>query len=180
MKKELDLILFLKDNWKLLIVVFFLSHIATYFLMNTFFLASIDGSSMEPTLHHKDCLIINTKYYKNKLPKYKDIINIDASDRYNNYIVKRIIGLPGDKIEIKNSKLYINDILIIEDYIKETMNIFSKSISTIVPENEYFVMGDNRNNSFDSRNFGMIKYDEIHGKALFKYCIKSKSFIKLI
>lgn len=134
---------------------------------------------MENTLHDSDILVISTKIYNNILPKYKDVINIDSPSKYDNYIVKRIIGLPGDTLEIKNNELFINNKLIDEPYIKEQMENTSFSLTTKIPQGKYFVMGDNRNISYDSRKFGFIDRSEIQGKVIFKFCRHENSFINI-
>jgi signal peptidase I len=85
------------------------------------------------------------------------------------YLIKRVIGLPGEKVEYKDNKLYINDKYIKEKFLK---NITTKNFSVkdmgydIIPKNMYLVLGDNRDDSIDSRAFGLIKKEEIIGKAL--------------
>lgn len=169
----------LLNNYKLIIISILIGILTSYIITINFFFAIVDGKSMENTLHDGDILIISTKIYNNNLPKYMDVVNIDCPTKYDNYIVKRIIGLPGDTLEIINNKLYINDNLINEPYIKEQMENTYFTLTTKIPNDQYFVMGDNRNISYDSRKFGFIDATEIQGKVIFKYCKHEKSFINI-
>lgn len=140
------------------VVVLFRTYIATP--------VRVDGDSMKDTLHNNDILILN------KLDKsYKrfDIVVI----KYNNTkLVKRIIGMPGENISYKDNELYINDKKY-EDI--ETSRTYDFSLEELyaldrIPNNHYFVMGDNRGNSLDSRDYrvGLIKKEDIVGVTIFR------------
>lgn len=146
------------------------------FIVRTFLFISyvVDGHSMEPTFHNGDRLIVN------KL--VKNIGQIDNGDvivfhaNKNQDYIKRVIGLPGDTVEMKNSKLYINGTLVKEKYLKnkEITDDFSTrtiqgSKSDVIPKDEYLVLGDNRNNSRDSREIGFVLEKEIVGKVSLRY-----------
>lgn len=124
------------------------------------------GQSMESSLHDGDYVITNKLAYKHDKPEYKEVVifdskNVTGDDLY----IKRVIGLPGDKIEIKNNVLYRNGKKVNEPYIKEKMD--TDDIALTVEKGKVFVMGDNRNNSLDSRTFGTIDYhDEVIGKVM--------------
>ena len=145
------------------------------FFLNNIFIAVVDGSSMEDTIHHGDVLIINKKSYSTSSPERYDIVNIYAPCKYDNFLVKRIIGLPGDTIEINDSIVYINGNKISEPYIKEEMNL-PYYLKLKIPKDKFFVMGDNRNISLDSRYFGLVQGTDIQGKVLFKYCCENRKF----
>ncbi|MCI6108113.1 MAG: signal peptidase I [bacterium] len=118
----------------------------------------VNGASMNPTLNDKDIMILNEISYG-----FSDIVRFDivVVKEENEYLIKRIIGLPGEKIEYKDNKLYIDGKYVKEDFKHmETMDF-----STTLGEDEYFIMGDNRTNSTDSRIFGPISRDEIIGKT---------------
>ena len=121
----------------------------------------VDGLSMYPTL--KDGEIILLKKY-DKLYNRFDIIVADFEDTK---IIKRIIGLPGETLRYENNILYINDEKIDEPFIKETVLTSNFNISKFnvdkIPEDTYFVVGDNRNNSTDSRIIGFINKKDING-----------------
>lgn len=143
------------------------------FIIHTFIFALVivDGSSMEPTLYNSERLILNKISYSFSQPERGDVIVFHAnkSDDY----IKRVIGLPGETIEVKNDELYINDKLIEEPYLnneKERLHsvssILTKDFGPIrVQEGHLFVMGDNRNNSTDSRIIGTIPIDDMIGKT---------------
>ena len=124
----------------------------------------VDGDSMLPTLKDKDIMILNRIKYKYSDIKRFDIVVIHDHDTY---IIKRVIGLPGDKIKYKNDKLYVNNKLVKENFshaLTQDYNIKELGEST-VPKDNYFVVGDNRINSLDSRTIGFIPKKEILGKT---------------
>ncbi len=124
----------------------------------------VNGESMMPTLHEKDIMLLNkTAYYFND-PKRFDIVVIDLPDEY---IIKRVIGLPEEEIEYKDNKLYVNG-KVVKENIKnlQTKDFNIESLGSVkVPKDSYLVLGDNRNNSYDSRELGFIPKDKIIGKT---------------
>jgi signal peptidase I len=121
---------------------------------------------MEPTLHNGEFVIVNRLAYKLGKPARGDIIVLRfPRDPHQEYI-KRIIGLPGDKIEIINRNLYINDQLAQETYIKMPPSYTGQ---WNVPEDALFVLGDNRDNSSDSHNGEFVPLNHVIGKALVVY-----------
>lgn len=131
------------------------------------------GNSMHPTYQNGEYLMANKLLYKFKEPQRGDVIIFKYSDTQD--FIKRIIGLPGDKVMLKDGHIYINDKLVDES------NYLSSSIYTnggeflhegetiVVPDGQYFVCGDNRPHSSDSRTFGPIKKENIKGKAWLVY-----------
>ncbi len=126
------------------------------------------GPSMEPNYWEDEWIIVNKLAFKFHAPQTGDIIVFQPPIYSTNTIIKRIIGLPGESVEIKNGTVYVHKtdgsiITLQEPYIKETFSTNYRS--PIIPENEYFVMGDNRNNSSDSRSGWLVSRDKIIGKA---------------
>ena len=130
---------------------------------------SVSGSSMEPTLSNNDPLILDKISYRFSEPQRFDIIVFPFQYAEKTFYVKRIIGLPGETVQIDlQGNIYINGQILNEDYGKETINFAGLAVEPItLGDDEYFVMGDNRNNSSDSRDpsVGNIRRSNIIGKA---------------
>ena len=130
---------------------------------------SVSGSSMEPTLSNNDQLILDKISYRFSEPQRFDIIVFPFQYAEKTFYVKRIIGLPGETVQIDlQGNIYINAQILNEDYGKETINFAGLAVEPItLGDDEYFVMGDNRNNSSDSRDpsVGNIRRSNIIGKA---------------
>jgi len=130
--------------------------------------ASIPSGSMNPTIPDPSRLIAFRLSYLFSSPERGDIIVFRAPD--NNVLnVKRIIGMPGDNLRIQDNYVYINDVRLDEPYLKEPMN--NVDMIFHVPEGHYFVMGDNRNDSQDSRRWinTFLPRENIRGRAIFMY-----------
>ncbi len=141
------------------------------FIINTMLIinAVIPSPSMETTIMTGDRVFGNRLSYVFDTPERGDVVVFTAPDEPKKLFVKRIIGTPGDKIEIVDGNLYLNDNLTDEPYINEEM--FGSFGPYYVPEGNYFMMGDNRNHSNDSRAWinTYVPEDTIKGKALFAY-----------
>ncbi len=130
------------------------------------------GSSMNPNYIHNHSYSIDKEYYKSHSPQRNDVILlITQSTNGPIEIIKRIIGLPGETIQIKDGEVYINGNILSEPYIleKDNTKLYTETImkegQTIdIPQDQYFVMGDNRKNSSDSRDWGLLKQENIIGK----------------
>jgi len=129
----------------------------------------IPTPSMEPTLLIGDKVIVNKLAYKMNSVKRGDIV-VFHSSVLGKDLVKRAIALEGDKITLTdNGNIYINGKKITEDYLSEDYNITYNNQTLIIEKGKVFVMGDDRNNSYDSRYFGPIPKEEIFGKVVFIY-----------
>ena len=131
----------------------------------------VSGPSMEATLHDGDNLIVDKISYRFRDPERFEIIVFPYQYAEDTYYIKRIIGLPGETVQIKDGSVYINDELLEEDvYGREVIDETKYGIAedpVILGENEYFVMGDNRNHSSDSRDpsVGVLTRDMLVGRA---------------
>lgn len=132
-------------------------------------LEQVVGPSMQPNYRSGDLLVLNKISYRFRNPRLFEVVVISNDE--TKYMIKRIIGLPGDHIAYKDNKLYINGEVTKEYFdIEGVTNDFSLSELEydVIPDNYYFVMGDNRENSLDSRYYGLIKKDQILGKVQFR------------
>lgn len=163
---------FLVDTSKYII----LTVIVLLVFMYIFSLQQVVGVSMKPTLNDGDLLILNKLHYRFHEVKRNDVLTIRHED--SKYLIKRVIGLPGEKISYKNNILYINNKTYKENIYEEMKTDdfdFSKITSLKeetknmekIPDNMYLVLGDNRSNSLDSREIGLISKEDILGKSEF-------------
>ena len=154
------------DTFKLVIVVFIILFLMIYVVSVT----QVVGNSMKSTLNDGDVLILSKASYRIFDVKRGDIISLDYED--TKYLIKRVIGLPGDDIDIIDNQLYINGEVYKEDYLDDNLNYDDFSLQDLgyatIPEDYYLVLGDNREDSIDSREIGLISKDEINGKIVLR------------
>lgn len=151
---------------------FILALIAFFMFTTLIGVNKVSGESMMPNLHDRQRVVINKLFYTE--PERGDIVIFNSSIRNNRSflggykrLVKRIVGLPGEHIQIKEGKVYINGIELIESYLSDNFYT-SGDISYDIPEDYYWVMGDNRPNSADSRVFGPVDKNKIIGQVILK------------
>ena len=130
----------------------------------------VKGISMNPTLVENDYLIIYKLAYKSEIPKFKDIVVFESDLKQENGkekdLVKRIIGVPGDHIVVKDGEVYLNEKQLSESYINDGYT--DGQVDLVVPKGKVFAMGDNRLNSMDSRSqeVGLVDMKDILGKVV--------------
>lgn len=134
----------------------------------------IQGDSMEPNFHENEYLLTDKLSYRFGDPQRGDVIVFKAPPSYRDEYIKRIMAIPGDKVEIISGKLFVNEQPAIEEFLPDGSitnpgQFLTDNEAVVVPDNAYFVMGDNRNHSLDSRSFGFVGRDKITGKAWFVY-----------
>ena len=155
----------LLGNIAYILVIILLTFLAVQFLGQR---TQVKGSSMETTLSNNDNLIVDKISYRFRDPERYDIIVFPYQYKEDTFYIKRIIGLPGETIQIVDGVIYIDGEVLEEDYGREVMNTSGRAAEPItLATDEYFVLGDNRNESADSRETGVgnIKRENIIGRA---------------
>ena len=167
---------------QLLFILLLMGCLCFLFLIRTH---RVDGQSMAPTLADNDRLLVR----KNQQPDRYALITIESHNKSNESYVKRVIGMPGDRIWVDNNSLYLNQALAETDTMMESNQSLSgeqlpdgtikvwvtEAVAQalvhvkVIPDNQYFVLGDNRNHSTDSRQFGLINAASIEGTVIFRY-----------
>lgn len=186
----MDWMKILKEVRSWVIIIVAAVFIAALLNSQVFAMATVEQQSMETTLTEGQKLIINRLSYRNRIPKRGDIIvfysedeigsfldefgrslknifsffNRDASDER---LVKRVIGIEGDVVDIRDGSVYVNGEIIKEPYAKGLTESGSLKLPVTIEENQLFVLGDNRLVSLDSRAFGPIDLKQVEGKAIF-------------
>lgn len=127
----------------------------------------VHGQSMEPSLHNGQYLIASKAVYWLRAPERGDVVVLDPpNERSEVPYIKRVIGLPGDVVEVREQRVWVNGVALNEPYINAPPYYTG---NWVVNEEQYFVLGDNRNNSSDSHAWGLLPRDRILGKAIFSY-----------
>ena len=186
------------NKWYTYLLIILLM-LGTYIVPTDFIASEVLGfsaykmptESMKPTLLVDDYLIVDTKYFKRNKIKRGDLIVFKYPEDISKDFVKRIIALEGEKIEIKDKKVYINNRPIVEKYkVHNDSQVYAKNEyyhydevirdnygPTVVPLGHCFVLGDNRDNSYDSRYWGFLPLLNIKSKPLYIYWAKDKNRI---
>jgi signal peptidase I len=147
--------------------------VALFFILGVVLIATtqrfaIEGDTMEPNLHAGQLVIVDTTTYQNSSPQRGDVIVFHYPDNPADTYIKRVIGLPGETLEIRSGEVIIDGQTIVEPYILDGMPEAQRGKWVVPPEN-YFVMGDNRAHSSDSRSWGFLEHRLIIGKASMIY-----------
>ena len=129
----------------------------------------VEGTSMLPRLVDQDRLFINKFVYHFEAIEPGDVVVFHYPRDPEKSYIKRIIAVPGDRLHIDRGQVYVNDKPLKEPYIPEEYRDMKSLDAMVIPRDEYFVMGDHRSISSDSREFGPVKRDLIYGKAAFVY-----------
>ncbi|NPV71212.1 MAG: signal peptidase I [Firmicutes bacterium] len=127
----------------------------------------VDGPSMEPTVHDAERVFLSKFAYRIGTPQRGDVVVFHLPKRGDKDFIKRVIGLPGETLEIRLGRVYINQQPIDEPYVRK--DVLSDHPKVVIPAGQVFVMGDNRPNSHDSRAFGPVPINLLRGKALVVY-----------
>jgi signal peptidase I len=156
--------------------IFFAGVIAVLIVVFVVQPVRVEGQSMMPRLHDQDRIFVNKFIYplrewlgdREPIKRGDIVVLLYPEDPSKSYI-KRVVGLPGEEVNVENGKLYINGVQINEDYLDPEYLSQDTTGPTRVKEHHYFVMGDNRRNSSDSRYWGLVPEKYIYGKAIFRY-----------
>src|SRR3972149_605445 len=163
---------FLLDTIQTLLLVFAVFLVIYVFLFRPF---QVSGNSMYPTFLDKQYVLTNIIALKFGQPKYGDTIVFKAPNDSEKDYIKRVIGVPGDRIMVRNGDVYVNEQLLNpNEYLTSSVKTYGGSFlkenaSVLVPADSYFVMGDNRNGSSDSREWGFVPLRSIVGRSFFVY-----------
>lgn len=158
------------DIAKTVIIVLILAFLIRNFLFQPFV---VEGQSMEPNFYDKEYILVNRMSYRVGDIQRGDVVVFQAPNNPQYDYIKRVIGLPSETIKVKDQKIYVNDELIEENYINnaETQSFLEGkrnfNLEVTLDDNEYFVLGDNRDHSSDSREWGTLPKGNIVGKAWF-------------
>lgn len=170
------------DEWvfwaKLFVIALIFALIVRSFLFSPII---VDGPSMQPTLHDRDQMIVNKFIYRFKQPDRFDIVIFHASNEKD--FIKRVIGLPGEHVAVRDNQLYIDNEPIEQKFLEpyEDNEIIYPVLTNdfsleklpgdydVIPDNHILVLGDNRTNSTDSRSFGLVSMDQVVGKTNIVY-----------
>lgn len=156
------------ENVAYIIIAIVLAMLVQKFIIRPFV---VNGESMDPTLATGDYLLIDEVTYKLREPERGDVVVFRAPPEPSKFFIKRIIGLPGDTVSIGGSVITITNAEYPKGFVLDEPFITHSAINQLVkkvPEGEYFVMGDNRSGSFDSRSWGTLPKEEIRGRALLR------------
>lgn len=152
------------------IVLTFLMFLIIRFAIQNF---NVDGTSMEPNLHNSELILVDKWTYLFRPPARGDVIVFVAPPHPDMDYVKRIIGIPGDVITINNTTVIVDGVILNEPYVdpRNQGNLFTYNhwVNRVVPPGEYFVLGDNRAVSSDSRDWGFVPKQNVIGRAAFVY-----------
>ncbi|SRR6266567_5032218 len=138
--------------------------LAIHFTVQNFL---VDGSSMQPGLHTGEYVLVNKVAYTLHAPQRGDVIVFELPEDTSENLIKRVIGLPGDKLVLTSNTVTVDGVTLNEPYISAPNGTQGETLT--VPPNVYFVMGDNRPVSDDSRDWGFVPKDDIIGKAVMVY-----------
>ncbi len=169
--KKNDVLSEILEYLKLFLLVLLLSVLLTQFVIQR---NTVKGPSMLPTLHDGDELFVEkVSRYFGAIDRF-DIITIDTKglDHEPNRVIKRVVGLPGETVEITEGHVYINGEMLDEYYLAEniTTRVYNPQYAKVtLGDGEYYCLGDNRNNSNDSRAFGPVPQNNILGNLLFRF-----------
>jgi signal peptidase I len=125
------------------------------------------GQSMQPNLHTNERLVVEKLSYHFHGPRRGDVVVLHDPSGSSELLIKRVVGLPGERVTVADGRVFIDGIQLDEPYLNQETQ--SAGRSWLVPPLQVFVMGDNRQASRDSRSFGPVPRDEIIGRALFRY-----------
>jgi len=129
----------------------------------------VEGTSMMPTLADQERVFINKFVYRLESIHRGDVVVFHYPRDVSKSYIKRVIAVAGDRVRIENGVVYVNDVRLAEPYVPEDYWDTRSYAETVVPKHAYFVLGDHRNLSNDSRDFGPVKEQYIYGKAVFGY-----------
>ncbi len=129
----------------------------------------VEGTSMQPRLADQERIFINRFIYRFTDIQRGDVVVFWYPKDRSKSFIKRILAVPTDEVEIRHGSVYVNNIRVDEPYLRAEYRDYSSFQKAVVPPDRYFVLGDHRNSSNDSRNWGFVPRDLIYGKAIFSY-----------
>ena len=134
-----------------------------------FRVARVEGQAMSPTLRDQDRLLINRMAYQTHQPQRGDIVMMHYPRDPSRLFIKRVIGMAGERLHIRAGRVYLNGQLYDDGYVLPEFRDVANWGPAVVPEGHYFVMGDRRNNSSDSRHWGFVPAGYIVGRVAFRW-----------
>ncbi|HZM10389.1 MAG TPA: signal peptidase I [Candidatus Limnocylindrales bacterium] len=143
--------------------------VSAFFIIFLYQPVKVEGTSMMPTLEDQERVFINKFVYRLEAIERGDVVVFRYPRDTSKSYIKRVIAVAGDRVKIDDGLVYVNDRQIAEGYVPQVYEDVRSYPETVVPPHSYFVMGDHRNLSNDSRDFGSVDESYIYGKAVFGY-----------